>query len=599
MALWLRYFLPVAAFVLTIGCIGGRQDLPVSEVVGDTAGVFVFAESELFNIDSEMMSEKLATIQLPGAAPRIDSVMAMKAAYLIWADSLLIKYADTFDLETASPALYQQYLDLRRDRILRQMYLEIIDAPTTVSDSAVKAAYEEQIASFLVPDRYRAQHIVISGEGLRYSEDSLSYRELTEAQLDSAAFEMLARIRERIVAGESFDTLAMLYSQDANTSTAGGDLGYFELERMVSPFDSTVEHTPQGEISGIIKTQYGWHIVRVEDFAPAHRLPLDSVYQDLMNTLRDQMLMERARSFMDSLRDAATIVYDTAALAMPDSLHKDTDVMAYLNPQDTVYGNDTLYFGGYRFQAPNFKRFHQIEGELSIEDKVEVLSNLAVQPLVLQAARKLGYFKHPSVVNWSASKLRQYSLSILRKKYLMTDYKPSDEEFQAYYDSHIDDYQVERPVTVQHIVFEDSAIAEHVRDLLNSGVDFMEMVDQYYPGDPDIKRAAADLGAIGPYDMPESFYEAALSTPVGTISHPVKTEYGYHLIKVLNRAYSMEMEQARHTIGPILKREHEREILREFVESRLDRPPVIHWEYVDRLQFPQRSTTPDSPPVIP
>jgi len=123
----------------------------------------------------------------------------------------------------------------------------------------------------------------------------------------------------------------------------------------------------------------------------------------------------------------------------------------------------------------------------------------------------------------------------------------------------------------------------------------MEMVDKYYPGDPDIRRAAANLGEIGPNDMPESFYRAALYTPVGSISHPVKTQYGYHLIKVLDRAYSREFAQAKAEIRPILLRQHEREILRNFVTSRLGQPPKIYYGMVSQLQFPVPDMTNSSP----
>jgi len=584
------------ALGLTIGCHGGKQDLPVSEALEDSTESFVFAESSLLDIDSEMMSEKLATIQLPGAVPRIDSVTAMKAVYLILADTLLVREAEDFDLESESPTLYGQYLDLRRDRILRQMYLEIIAESVVVTDSSVRAAYEERKESFYIPDRYRARHIVISGEGLRYSDDSLRFMDMTVEARDSAAYERLAEIRQRLLAGENFDTLAMLYSQDEKTSGAGGDLGYLQLQQMVPPFDSTVEHTDIGEISGIIETKYGWHVVRVDDFDSAHYQPLDSVYQQLESSVREQMLMEQSRLFLDSLRESANMVYDTAALSIPDSLHTDRDILAFVNPDDTINGGDTLYFADYNRLAPHYRSFNNIEGELSLDAKTEILRNAAVKPLLMQTARTLGYLEHPSIVAWTKKKLIQYSSSVLRSRLLEPTREPTDEEMRAYYESHLDDYQIERPVSIQHIVFEDSAIAEYVRDLLLSGVDFMEMVDKYYPGDPDIKRAASDLGAIGPDDMPQSFYRVAMKTPVGSISHPVKTKYGYHLIKVLARSHSMDYEQASIKIRPLLKQHYQRENLRRYVESQIESPPKIHWQYLDRLHFPRRGPRPEPLP---
>jgi len=158
---------------------------------------------------------------------------------------------------------------------------------------------------------------------------------------------------------------------------------------------------------------------------------------------------------------------------------------------------------------------------------------------------------------------------------------------RAYYDSHAVDYQVERPVKVQQIIFADSNLAEYVRDLLNSGADFMEMVDKYYPGDSEIKRSAADLGFIGPSDMPNAFWQTAITTPVGRTSSPVKTQYGYHLIKVLEKKNTTPFEDARFRIEPYLKEQHTLELLRKAVESRIGGPPTIHWNrFGDLYRFP-------------
>ena len=124
----------------------------------------------------------------------------------------------------------------------------------------------------------------------------------------------------------------------------------------------------------------------------------------------------------------------------------------------------------------------------------------------------------------------------------------------------------------------------------------MEMVDKYYPGDPDIRHAAADLGEIGPNDMPGEFWRVAQATAVGTISHPVRTEYGYHLIKVLSRKYSLDFGQATAKIKPILMRDHQRQLLRAFVDARLSEAPKIHWEYMDKLYF-VRPGGPTEPPL--
>jgi parvulin-like peptidyl-prolyl isomerase len=587
MRIILKLIVPALVVAAIIGCAGGKSGVSVTQEAagGDSSKVFVFARSPLLSINSDMIAERLHSARIPGQRDVIDSARVLNVVYDILLDSLLGRDADAFDLRKENPTLYRQYMQLRFDKVMGMMYKEVIVDSISIDSAAVSASYDEQKEDFHVPNQYRARHIVIAGEGFRQSPDSMAFKDLTNEQLDSLAYAKLADIRQRIMNGENFDTLAILYSQDANSAKRGGDLGYFELAQMVQPFDSTIEHTPIGEISPIIKTQYGWHIVKVEEYAPEHYQPLDSVYAVVENKLKEKAAMERSRVFVDSLRSAATIVYDTAVLRSDDSLLNNDLPVAYVNPTDKRYGNDTLYFRDLRENEYAYRKFKKIEGPLGFDDKVEILSTVAIRPILLEASRKLGYYNRPVIEDWAKFTIKKYSISDLRKRLTIENYEPTEEELRAYYNSHIDEYVEERPLTVQHIVFADSALAELVRDQLLSGVDFMEMVDKYYPGDPDIRRAAADLGEIGPDDMPTEFYQAAMKTAINDISYPVKTKYGYHIIKVLKKTHSLEFENAKVQIKPILLRTHKEQSLRTYVDSRLGGSPKIYWDRLSDLYF--------------
>jgi len=586
-------FLVLPAVIL-ISCLGGSKQAPVGEPSRseDSVETFIFVETPVINIDSDLMAERFGARQRASLHVTIDSLTALKAVYEILLDSILGQESAHFDLAAEQPNLYWQYIKLRHEKVMRLMFQKIIVDSVAASDSAVQVLYEDQKETFLVPDKYRARHIVVAGEGLRRTEDSLFYKDFSDEQVDSLAHAKIQEYRQRIMKGDNFDTLAILYSQDINTAQKGGDLGYFELVQMVPPFDSTVANTPVGKVSGIIKTEYGWHIVKVEDFSPQHYMPLDSVYAQLEMKIKEDLVVARSRAFTDSLKETAHLVFDTASLLIVDSLHQDQDVLAFVNPDDKEFGCDTIIFRDYREHIYSYKKFKQIEGELGLDDKIELLTGVSMRFLLTQLARKLGYYDDPEVAAWAENTVKKYSVSTMKKRLMEDDYEPSEEELRAYYDSHLDDYVVERPLTVQHIVFEDSSLAEHVRDQLMSGVDFMEMVDMYYPGDPEIRHAASDLGDIGPDDMPFEFFAAAKRTPVGEISRPVKTMYGYHLIKVLKKTLSIDFEQARINIKSFLKKDHLENNLKNYVDTRLQNPPVIHWELLNKLYF-ERPTMPN------
>lgn len=568
----------VISIAALAGCHGGKTPVPVETTAKpDSTGGFIFAESPVLNVTSGMMAEQFNVDMLPAAIKTIDSLTAENTVYEILMDSLLGKESDTFDLRNAH-TLYRQYEQLRYDQVMRLMYQRLIVDSVTVNDSEMSAAYQADQEAYRIPDKYQVRHIVISSQGLKKSPDSMLYRGATTEALDSIALGLIVDLRKRIINGEPFDTMAMVYSQDPGSSSKGGELGFMPLASLVAPFDSAVEHTPIGEVSPPFKTVFGWHLIKVEAFAPSHVLPLDSVRGDVAGKLGQEKIAGRSRSFIDSLRANLKIEFDSAALAMPDSLHKPGDLMAIVNPQDKKFGHDTLRYEDYVEQVYPYQRAKKIDRPLNYDEKVELISGIAMRYDLLRAARKLGYDNDPAVQAWSAQTKKRYAISVMKKAIIDENHVVPDSEVRAYYDSHIEEYQIDRPLTVQHIIFADSALAEYVRDLLTSGADFMEMAKEYYPGEPDIRMAAADLGQIGPRDMPQAFYSAAMSTPIGGISHPVKTEFGYHLIKVLSRNLSIDYDRAALTIRPMLKKAWQEQTRRDFVDWKLGRPPVIHWE---------------------
>jgi peptidyl-prolyl cis-trans isomerase SurA len=84
-----------------------------------------------------------------------------------------------------------------------------------------------------------------------------------------AAFEKITGIKERILKGEDFETVARATSDDASVARNGGDLGYFTVFSMIYPFENVAYNTPVGKVSDPFRTSYGYHIIKVLDRRPA------------------------------------------------------------------------------------------------------------------------------------------------------------------------------------------------------------------------------------------------------------------------------------------------------------------------------------------
>lgn len=115
------------------------------------------------------------------------------------------------------------------------------------TDSLVQQAYDR------LGQEVRASHILIKADAHSSPEDTL------------AAWEQIHEIREQAVNGADFGSLAQQYSEDPSARQNGGDLGYFSALQMVHQFEDAAFTTPVGEISEVLRTQFGYHILKVHD----------------------------------------------------------------------------------------------------------------------------------------------------------------------------------------------------------------------------------------------------------------------------------------------------------------------------------------------
>jgi peptidyl-prolyl cis-trans isomerase D len=132
-----------------------------------------------------------------------------------------------------------------------ELRLDQLAAQTTVTDAELHEAYEKAKDRYVTPEKRRASHILIQ---IPAGKDG-------DAVARKKAEDVLAQAR----AGKDFASLAKQYSQDVGSSAKGGDLGWAERSNFVAPFADVLFSTPVGEIRGPVKTQYGYHVIRVDD----------------------------------------------------------------------------------------------------------------------------------------------------------------------------------------------------------------------------------------------------------------------------------------------------------------------------------------------
>lgn len=160
------------------------------------------------------------------------------------------------------------------DNALTDEYLKVLMAKTDTSDETLKAYYDSHLDEFKTAESVRVRHILIKVE---------------EAASESAkkpARDRAEEILQKVRAGEDFAKLAKEYSQDPVSKAKGGDLGFIQKGRMVPEFEKVAFSLKPGEVSDIVETVSGFHIIKGEQKKEPVQEPFDKVREAVKEKVR-------------------------------------------------------------------------------------------------------------------------------------------------------------------------------------------------------------------------------------------------------------------------------------------------------------------------
>lgn len=172
-----------------------------------------------------------------------------------------------------------------RDSIRRDLIAEqIIGKDITLSDDDINAYYEQNKSQYAEAEQVRASHILVN----------------TKEEADA----ILAQLK----AGGDFAAIAKEKSLDTQTKDKGGDLGYFGRGEMDPEFEKVAFSLPVGQLSDLVKTSYGYHIIKVIDHKQARQYTLDEVKDRVRQDLLNSRISERYPDWVAGLKAKAKIV---------------------------------------------------------------------------------------------------------------------------------------------------------------------------------------------------------------------------------------------------------------------------------------------------
>lgn len=192
-----------------------------------------------------------------------------------------------------------QKLNFYSDSLISNLYLEQqIGDKVTVSEEETKAYYDEHKNEFTTPEMVKARHILVKVDPSAPEEEK------------KQAYQKAEGILKQVQDGEDFAELATELSDDSHTQSKGGDLGFFSRGKIVKPFEDVAFQMKPGETSGIVETQFGYHIIRVEERKEETLHSYDSMKERIHQRLLQQKKSTQVTDFIDkAMKDANTELY--------------------------------------------------------------------------------------------------------------------------------------------------------------------------------------------------------------------------------------------------------------------------------------------------
>ena len=261
----------------------------------------------------------------------------------------------------------------------------------------VEQYYKENIERFRSNEERKSSHILISFD---------------DEVIEDAALEQSKDILLRIKGGESFEELAQEFSDDSGSATNGGDLGWAEPGLFVSEFDQVLYALEIGEISDPVKTQFGYHIIRLDDVKEGRKKEFAEIEEELTDEYSQLLAEDRLYDLAEQLDDLALQAYnelDTVADRLALELNQISAITkngsTFLNQQPELidilfssssieqsentpvyeFNNSIVVARVVNHRLPETKSFSEVEDEivnlLTVQNSIEIANETAAQML--------------------------------------------------------------------------------------------------------------------------------------------------------------------------------------------------------------------------
>jgi peptidyl-prolyl cis-trans isomerase C len=182
----------------------------------------------------------------------------------------------------------------RRNIVIDNLMQKEVFSKINVTEADAKKFYDDNPDKFKMPERTQASHILISADQKATPEDKKKAKEKAEA------------IRKRVAKGEDFAAVAKAES-NCPSAAKGGDLGYFGKGQMVPEFEKAAAALKLGELSDVVESPFGYHIIKVMDRKPADTVKFAEVKDKIEDYLKSQKAQKPMSDYVEKIKKEAKV----------------------------------------------------------------------------------------------------------------------------------------------------------------------------------------------------------------------------------------------------------------------------------------------------
>lgn len=473
---------------------------------------------------------------------------------------ILGAYRDGLDIEVENDTTFQKQKD---QILLNELYKKEILDKSKVSEGELQKQYAN------MKEEIHAWHILVETKELA---DSI-YQQLNE--------------------GADFGELAKEKSIDPSAQSNAGDLGFFGWGRMVPEFQEAAFKLKDGEVSRPVKTQFGWHIIKLIERREAEQQPFDKVKDMIRAQLERGKRDKRMKEYFQELKEEANfkLNQETFDLLMSRKTEPPADTLGLRSMGDQLdmekfteeeknlplfsYKGGEITLGDFVAQFNSMPP--QYRPKLDNEERVVEIGFQSIALTILSETARDQKLERTRAFKDSWQKFKETEMSKrMRNTVILKGVGITDEEVQGYYDRHPDRYEKPAEVHVKEILVKTEEEANDILGQLKRGATFEKLAEEKTIR-TDVQNKGGDLGSFRRTRYPELF-DAAFEMEKGKLGGPVKIndrQFGecYGVIKLIDRkeAEKTPLDEIKDQVTRQARAEKDNKAVRGWIDTQKDR----------------------------